>query len=1738
MRFPGSRRARLVVAAMLLFLVGGLWHASRLYVAQLRKSLAPTLLARLRTALQRDIQVDRLVVDRPGSVVAEGVRVARGPTFKEGTFVTAERLEITYDPSLLEWGSLITRAMGRNTRARARVTGIRVPQHPGKGDFATVESAETSVDFGAALRGRPNEVLGSIDRVDVRRAMVHLVRTQAGNWNYEQILKLPKSTRPSTFRGEIVLAESGVEFTDYHSAGLPAPAINRARGEGVLRFAGFPRLQWTVAGTIGGVHGGPFKAHGTQHSRDKDWFVSLDAGTSDMRYWYRYVATDQTALDVVSGRAKARLVAWGVAKKPAETPRFSLTLDVSTAEARMTAIKEPLRAFRGVIRVDPSFIGVDGTTLLGKAPIRVSADVTRSVPIRTELRLSSNALTLSGLRRAFPNSTLPAELVVSRAISTQAVMTAVGKHWTVRGTGSTSSVAYRETGFQNVVAEYRAQVDDGTVTALSAHVRSASGHFRDVTADSVRADIRSRGKVMDVAAQFKSFGGDVSGDGWVEIGENPSFYVTGKLDGLKLSQVPWKQEQQPRIAGLVSGPFVATGTVDAPRVDVTLRAVDAAYEEESVDEIAARVHWTRDLVEIPYATVTDGRGQVLFNGTVRDGNLLDLHASAERVELGPLLSGRVKQEVGGSAYLTADITGTLEDPRVIGRVQVYQPRLGEHQADYVEARVAALGLQRIELSAVKLNRAPAEATADLVFLSRTDEHQPWQLGGEVEVRGLTIVQALRAAGVPLKRLRESPVSGDLGPINLKLAGDVENLKAGFTGSAASVAVAGLDLGEVDGRGDLDLSERRVRLTELTSSSTLGTATVSGELRWQQDDSAPDKAVETDIDLQVDVANVRLSPLLRRYAPDIGRSVRAQGGVARAKAAIRGRLSALQVSAQVELSGLILNERAVEVEPFNVEWTSAAALVRNATAHFGSGLLRLPYMAILLEPGAEKLPWAQRVAGSVVIEHIPVAVTRQLLEDSPYFRTEKADSIREALALWRSPVGGDVSGAIRIDPGPSGVPATVLAAAQLLRARTDEPAITGNLEIPNLVSPPGSEQPPTQLVAAATYRGNRLDLREFRLQQEGGATASVSGTFDRSVEGRPAELRFSARASDVPLRSLSLLPVADVRERLEQFQPLDGLMQLRAEVSGTEKAPKASFTVDIGHPVVYGVPFDHFKLAQGEYDGAKGELRVSEAGVTKQLDGVETAGILFSGTLPVTWPELSSPRTATRRLTVQVPDQSLKVFSALATDAEAYAAKGGETASERVKALVSVFRQVAATEGRIAGQATLGGTAAQPRNEGGFALTDATFRIDGLQTAIKKFNARLELAGDQVRVAEFTGESSQGGDFTGGGVVRLGRDINGKPIPNLDLSLTVRRFRFAEKQVSSLLGEAFLGTQFSGTLDTVSIATPEQPRALTIRGDWPTPIVEGGVRLDESNLLLAYEDKGLPERPVERPDIRLNLRFFAGNSVWLRNPQLRLKIEGSVLASNTTAEPVITGDLPVTEGNLTLVGLRLRNAEGVIRVAYDRRNEDLGVSPPPPVYVDIGASTSLRVVRAVADEAEYVDATFEIRGAPGGGGAAGIRQTGVGGGLSVGSDSGLTLTVRTDPPLPSREIEALIRQQFGVEGFSGSGANVVEALRGQIEQAFAINVTSALTGRIENALQSALGLSTMSLDLGISQPLRVRLGKRLFGPVYGTVSQEFGSVNSQRQFELYYRINPQLRIGIRQEDPPGRKVFFFSGTATF
>jgi hypothetical protein len=229
-------------------------------------------------------------------------------------------------------------------------------------------------------------------------------------------------------------------------------------------------------------------------------------------------------------------------------------------------------------------------------------------------------------------------------------------------------------------------------------------------------------------------------------------------------------------------------------------------------------------------------------------------------------------------------------------------------------------------------------------------------------------------------------------------------------------------------------------------------------------------------------------------------------------------------------------------------------------------------------------------------------------------------------------------------------------------------------------------------------------------------------------------------------------------------------------------------------------------------------------------------------------------------------------------------------------------------------------------------------------------------------------------------------------------------------------------------------------------------------------------------------------------------------------------------------------------EGTIRIAYDARKQELDPNASP-VYVDLTGTTTFHIARAGTFEAgDYYDAVFHIQGTPRTDVGTSERPVALTSSILLGQPGGLTISVRTDPPLPGGQIEALIRQQVGVEGFGTGGNNVVEALGGQFAQALAGSVVSSFTAPIENALESALGLDIFSIDVGPAQPVRVRIGKRLFGNLFGTVSQEFATTTAaeppQRSFDLYYRLTPRLRIGFERQEPAARQFFFFSGTASF
>lgn len=1727
------------------------------YAQRVMEGIAPTVLAELEKRLDRRVRYERLRLERPGLAVVEGLRVARGLGPEEAEFFSARRVELRFDPGLQRWSSLFTRGLGHDTRARLVVQDVKVFQRDGTPLLAAA-AASTRFDLAPVLAGK-GDVLATITPVIVEKAHLRIRRDRRGKWNYEDLLPKRKKEKPHQFRSTIIAPDARIDLWNERAGRLQGVQHSQYRGAARIGFGAHPTLQFALDGelTDGPVARGirrPLSVEGHADTDKGTWQITAKVSTDRAQYWYDYVSAARTdAFRIRHGVVRAAVTAWSHAKgKP---PEYQATLAVSGGEAQLKAFAHPLTDIRGQVVLNGSAVVIDGSLRVSGLPVSATGEISLVPALQTRLRVQAEEVTTAWVRKTFPEVKLPDALDLPQTVRMRASLLGTDAGWSFEGTARTPTVLQVDaegktlTTLEWVDATYHGVYRQGAPLQVDGEVRAQEGQVRDVSVRGLRADFHLREKWLQLAVVGQALDGTVGGKGWIDLAKSPAeFYAVGEARNLRPEMWP-QPEARTRISGGVSAQLTASGTLEAPEISAYVEAGPLNLGDEHLDRITGRVIYEAGDLRIPYAVVEQRGQQATLTGTVAQGGELSLDIAGRGLSVESLLAGRSEEKISGEAYVAARVTGTAGKPRIVGRLQVYRPVLARRpdlEADYAEAAFDWDGADFLRLTDVVLERAPVSLRTGTLELTRLREEAQsqeadagWRVRSRVHVEGLSLTHALRLGGVSMERLRDAPLSGSLDSLSFDVDGPLDAPQLTFDVRGTRVAFQQFDLGDVRATGKVDLARSTVEVSNLNVASTQLHGEGSGRLAWEPDARPDDRSNRTRLDLRLTLGGVRLGPLVERFAPDVEAYATVSATLEKAAVRVTGTVEDPQLEGEITLAGLILNERAVPLEPFRFQWNQQLSVLRNLDARLGSGHLRVPYLVAWLEGrkhGKHLLDW---LAGRVEVDAVPVAVIEQLVQDSPYYNRKSLDALREALDQWTTPIAGRVNAVLAAPVGDGPLPATLVGVGSAMRTRGLPPVVTGEISVPDLASPPESDAPLIRLTSHFNYRPGRLEVADFSLTQEPETTLSLSGILVEPSGDDPGTLNASMRGEKLKVSSLARLPIRGLEERLKGIQPLDGLAGFTMVASGSFRLPRLKLNVAVDKPLLSGVPFDELTLEGAEYSAEEGILRATSARLVKRLPSGESQ-VRVVGSLPLTWPKLIVPADARRELTVLVPEQSLSVLNELAAESETLAAERGGENPGRMAPVVSALRQIAATRGRMEGRITLGGTREAPANDGFFRLVDATLRVEGLETEIRDVNVRVDLLGDQLELTQLSGKSNHGGTIGGSGSVTFGA-APGVPAPaRLDIRLSVDQFKFVEKKVGSLLGEAFKGTQTRGVLQSVSRTAVKEPAAIHITGDLQRPTIVGAIRLDASSTMLAYAPVYSEQRVGEPGGPNLDLQLIIGENVWLRNPQARLKLGEGVRVTQTVGAPVVTGEIRVLEGTIPLPGLRLRHVEGVLRIAYDGRGQGTGAEGRTSLFVDLTAASTVRLHRSVALEAEDYELEFVIRGTPGTGGEGSIRPAGVTGGLLLGGDGGLTITVRTDPPLPAGEIEALIRQHFGVEGFGGSGSNVVEALRTQIEQAIAANLSSALTGRIEDALQSALGLSVFAIDVGVSQPLRIRLGRQLFGKLYGTVTQQFGSAEGDNptRYEVYYRLTPRVRVGYRQEEPLGLRVFFFSGGISF
>jgi outer membrane protein assembly complex protein YaeT len=343
------------------------------------------------------------------------------------------------------------------------------------------------------------------------------------------------------------------------------------------------------------------------------------------------------------------------------------------------------------------------------------------------------------------------------------------------------------------------------------------------------------------------------------------------------------------------------------------------------------------------------------------------------------------------------------------------------------------------------------------------------------------------------------------------------------------------------------------------------------------------------------------------------------------------------------------------------------------------------------------------------------------------------------------------------------------------------------------------------------------------------------------------------------------------------------------------------------------------------------------------------------------------------------------------------------------AVMSLFTDRVRAEGDTTLEISARGPLTAPELNGFVALNDAAFVVDEPTIAAEEVNARLELSGRRIDVAQLTG-SLNGGTLTGNGFLELGAG----GIADAAVQVTTN------------------DVAFDAPLDLRSLSDANV--RLTKKGaDF---VLEGQISLDEAGLtgdinfdeglLAAMQSRRRLDLTEERNQflegVRFNLDIDTVTPILVDNNLARGEVSVDVRLIGSPYEPGLSGRLTLSdESEITLNERRYQVERGVITFIGERRIE--------PTF-DLLLNTTAR----------NYDITIAVTGSPG--------------------DTETTLT--SDPTLPEPDIMALL-----VTG------RTLEEMRGEEFEVAQEQVLSYLAGRVGSeigrGLQRATGLSTVRIE---------------------------------------------------------------------
>jgi len=372
---------------------------------------------------------------------------------------------------------------------------------------------------------------------------------------------------------------------------------------------------------------------------------------------------------------------------------------------------------------------------------------------------------------------------------------------------------------------------------------------------------------------------------------------------------------------------------------------------------------------------------------------------------------------------------------------------------------------------------------------------------------------------------------------------------------------------------------------------------------------------------------------------------------------------------------------------------------------------------------------------------------------------------------------------------------------------------------------------------------------------------------------------------------------------------------------------------------------------------------------------------------------------------------------------------------------------------------ISGTPDDPALDGFVTVQSGRMRVSGLAQPVTNLNVDITLAGQSLVVRQLRGQVGRG-TITATGTATLTTLVPDELERNqYQLALTLRALPLSVPRVLEGRADADL-----------TLTNPPGGRPAVLGGE---------IRL--SNVTAAVPPSGQVQAALLLPpvNVALDVSVIARENVWLRTPAANIQLAGVGHIGGSLASPAASASLESRRGVLSFPGAQFQLTFAAVDIYV-----------PPPVTPPTGGPPVFSPRLTLRAEGQALVQAYRVF-------------------LTVaGPIDDLQPQLRSIPDLPQSELYALV---IGV----GAGP---AAFGEQTRQLLTAGLGSLVARPLEQVLAAGLGLAEFSVEFGVAEPVRVRVGQYLVDRLYLAYARSVTGSTPTWLWRATYEITPSFWLG--------------------